>query len=64
MKTPRVKFCWHCGKKLQWNASKKIFYYATLTLPDGHERIVHKQCLKTPELILTDAEILDDNLLK
>lgn len=58
MTTPRVKFCWHCGKKLQWGSKKKKFYFTTLTLPDGYERVLHKECAKNPDLVLTDSERL------
>lgn len=39
MKKPRVRFCWHCGKKLWGN------HHVEKTI-DGHRRILHKQCWK------------------
>ena len=35
---PRVSWCWYCGNKLRGK------HFATVTLSDGHERIVHKEC--------------------
>jgi hypothetical protein len=34
---PRVRFCWHCSKKLWGNHYDVVEYM-------GIERIVHKQC--------------------
>jgi len=35
----KVKFCWHCGRKLQGN------HFVEYVI-DGHARILHKQCLR------------------
>jgi hypothetical protein len=36
---PRVRFCWHCGKRLWGNhyEERKI---------EGHKKILHKKCWK------------------
>lgn len=35
---PRVRFCWHCGRKLRGN------HHAVIIGQDGFDRIVHKSC--------------------
>ncbi len=41
---PRVRFCWHCSRRLRLPSyvEKRI---------DGHLRILHKQCARNPGLI-------------
>jgi len=51
---PRVRICWHCGRKLRGN-------YFTEVVRDGHLRILHKECAEHPELVITDAELLADH---
>ena len=36
---PRVKFCWHCSRKL-WGRHHKIL------IIEGHKRILHESCAK------------------
>lgn len=39
---PRVRHCWHCGRKLHGN------HFAEM-VAEGHSRIFHKSCLKDYE---------------
>lgn len=39
MKTPRVKFCFHCGRKLRGRHHVEKVY-------EGHSRVFHKACYK------------------
>lgn len=41
MNKPRVRFCWHCMRKLHGNHFAKYLHPH-----DGYTRIVHKKCLK------------------
>lgn len=57
---PRLPFCWRCSRKLHGNAHRVVVI-------DGHERIVHAQCIgrfiendpeaeTRPDLCLLDKE--------
>jgi hypothetical protein len=48
-KKPRVRFCWHCGRKLWGN------HYVEMVI-DGHSRVLHKFCAKYPERVETDTD--------
>ncbi len=39
MKTPRVRFCWDCGRQL-WGK-----HHFEMVI-DGHQRILHKSCAR------------------
>lgn len=41
-KKPRVKFCWHCGRKLWGRHHVELFI-------DGHDRTLHESCRELME---------------
>jgi len=49
---PRVRFCWHCMRKLHGN------HFTEYKHPeDGHIRIVHKACLEDIKKPINDQMV-------
>lgn len=50
----KVKFCWHCGRKLWGNHFKEVLY-------EGHKRICHKECAKELEKMKEEGQFYEES---
>ena len=50
---PRIRFCWHCSRKLRGNHFVEKYIH-------GHLRILHKSCEKLPEYIIENSIIKEE----